>query len=63
MEKYNHIQIERQEVSPVYRGRPNPTAPRPPQRERVHHGQKLKTELSQASSSILGRFLLKIDFL
>ena len=53
MENYNHIQIERQEVSPVYRGRPNPTAPRPPQRERMHHGQKLKTELSQASSSIL----------
>ena len=53
MDKYNHIQIERQEIVPTYRGRPNPTAPRPPARVRAQHGQKLRTELSQASESIL----------
>ena len=53
MEKYDHIQIERQELVPTYRGRPNPTAPRPPMRSNVQHGQKLRLELSQASESIL----------
>ncbi len=53
MDKYDHIQIERQEIVPTYRGRPNPTAPRPPARVRTQHGQKLRTELSQASESIL----------
>lgn len=53
MEKYDHIQIERQEVVPTYRGRSNPTAPRPPMRSNVQHGQKLHSELSQASESIL----------
>ena len=53
MEKYDHIQIERQEIVPTYRGRSNPTAPRPPMRSNVQHGQKLRSELSQASESIL----------
>ena len=53
MEKYNHIQIERQEVVPAYRGRSNPMAPRPPMRSNVQHGQKLHAELSHASESIL----------
>lgn len=53
MEKYDHIQIERQEVVPTYRGRSNPTAPRPPMRSNVQHGQKLHSELSRASESIL----------
>lgn len=53
MEKYNHIQIERQEVVPAYRGRSNPMAPRPPMRSNVQHGQKLHAELSRASESIL----------
>jgi len=53
MEKYDHIQIERQEVVPTYRGRSNPTAPRPPMRSNVQHGQKLRAELSRASESIL----------
>lgn len=53
MNKYNHIQIDRQVVVPTYRGRSNPTAPKPPVRERKQHGQKLCTELSQASQSIL----------
>lgn len=35
MDKYNHIQIERQEIVPTYRGRSNPTAPRPPARVRA----------------------------
>lgn len=53
MEKYNHIQIERQEVVPAYRGRSNPMAPRPPMRSNVQHGKKLQAELSHASESIL----------
>lgn len=53
MDKYNHIQIERQEIVPTYRGRSNPTAPKPPIRERTQHGQKLRTELAQASEAIL----------
>ena len=53
MEKYNHIQIERQEVVPTYRGQSNPMAPRPPMRSNVQHGQKLHAELSHASESIL----------
>ena len=53
MEIYDHIQIERQEVVPTYRGRSNPTVPRPPMRSNVQHGQKLRSELSQASESIL----------
>ena len=53
MDKYNHIQIERQEVVPTYRGHPNPTAPKPPVRVRTQHGQKLYTELAQASEAIL----------
>ena len=53
MEKYDHIQIERQEVVPTYRGRSNPTAPRPPMRSNVQHGQKLHSELLRASESIL----------
>ncbi|MCR5143640.1 MAG: S8 family peptidase [Ruminococcus sp.] len=53
MEKYDHIQIERQKVVPTYRGRSNPMAPKPPMRSNVQHGQKLKSELSQASDSIL----------
>lgn len=53
MEKYNHIPIERQEIVAAYRGRSNPTAPRPPVRERTQHGQKLHTEISQTSAAIL----------
>lgn len=53
MATYDHIQIERQEIVATYRGRPNPTAPRPPARERTQHGQKLHTELSQTSVAIL----------
>lgn len=53
MEKYDHIQIERQEIVPTYRGRANPTAPRPPMRSNVQHGKKLRSELSRASESIL----------
>ena len=53
MEKYDHIQIERQEIVPTYRGRSNPMAPRPPMRSNVQHGQKLHAELSRASESIL----------
>ena len=53
MDKYNHIQIERQEIVPTYRGRSNPIAPRPPARVRAQHGQKLYTELAQASETIL----------
>lgn len=53
MEKYDHIQIERQEVVPTYRGHSNPMAPRPPKRSNMQHGQKLQKELTQASDSIL----------
>ena len=53
MEKYDHIQIERQEVVPPYRGRSNPMAPRPPIRVNGQHGQKLHSELSHASEFIL----------
>ena len=53
MEKYDHIQIERQEIVAPYRGHSNPNAPRPPVRARTQHGQKLQTELMQASEAIL----------
>jgi hypothetical protein len=53
MKKYDHIQIERQEVVPTYRGHSNPMAPRPPMRSNMQHGQKLQKELTQASDSIL----------
>lgn len=53
MDKYDHIQIERQEVVATYRGHSNPKAPKPPLRSNVQHGRKLKSELSQASESIL----------
>ncbi len=52
MKKYDHIQIERQEVTPTYRGHSNPNSPKPPMRSNVQHGQKLRSELSQASESI-----------
>lgn len=48
-----HIQIERQDVVPSYRGHANPMAPRPPIRVNGQHGQKLRSELSQASETIL----------
>ena len=41
MANYDHIQIERQETVSTYRGRPNPAAPKPPDRDRKRHGQKL----------------------
>jgi len=53
MNNYDHIQIERQEMVLKYRGRSNPTAPKPPTRSHAQHGQKLYSELSQASESIL----------
>ena len=53
MEKYNHIQIERQKTVGKYRGHSNPRAPKPPIRSNAQHGQKLSAELSQASESIL----------
>ena len=53
MNNYDHIQIERQEIVSKYRGRSNPTAPKPPTRSHAQHGQKLCSELSQASESIL----------
>lgn len=53
MDKYKHIQIERQEIVPPYRGRANPTAPRPPAREREQHGRKLRRELAKASEEII----------
>ena len=53
MDKYDHIQIERQDIVAPYRGRPNPLAPKPPLRSKGQHGQKLRTELAQASESIL----------
>lgn len=53
MEKYNHIQIERQENVGRYRGHSNPIAPKPPQRVRKEHGEKLQAEIVQASRDIL----------
>lgn len=53
MEKYEHIQIERQDVTPTYRGRANPTAPTPPLRSNSQHGKKLQAELSTASNTII----------
>ena len=53
MEQHDHIQIERQELVLTYRGRSNPAAPRPPMRSKTQHGQKLYSELSHASESIL----------
>lgn len=53
MEKYVHIPIDRQEIVQKYRNRPNPNGAKPPERSRQQHGQKLFSEISQASECIL----------
>lgn len=53
MNKYDHIQIVRQELVSTYRGHANPMAPRPPIRSNAQHGKKLHSELSHASETIL----------
>jgi hypothetical protein len=53
MEQYEHIQIERQDLVPHYRGHSNPNIPRPPIRDKIRHGEKLRTELAKTSASII----------
>lgn len=66
MGKYDHIQIERQEIVSKYRGRSNPMAPKPPKRSNAQHGKKLYSELSNATKTILSTrqsFGIKTDSL
>jgi hypothetical protein len=52
MEKFNHIEIQRENEVRAYRFRSNPTAPRPPIRDRQEHGIKLLSEFNDATKII-----------
>jgi hypothetical protein len=52
MEKFNHIEMQRESEVGAYRFRSNPTAPRPPIRNRGEHGTKLLSEFSSATKII-----------
>jgi hypothetical protein len=49
----NHIEIDKENIEQwEYRGRPNPGAPRTPERDRRNHGAVLRGELSSAVTEI-----------
>ena len=52
MQKYNHIEINREDVVRQYKFQPNVNAPKPPVRDRVVHGAQLNKELSQTMGTI-----------
>lgn len=52
MEKYDHIEFEREHVAKQYRFKPFPTAPKPPVRDRKEHGKKLFDDLEKTVSDI-----------
>ena len=53
MDKYNHIEIQKEDNTYLYKGRRNPAAPKPPDRDKSKHGQKLKNEISNTYNNIL----------
>ena len=53
MDKYNHIEIQKEDNTYLYRGRKNPVAPKPPDRDKTKHGQKLKNQISNTYNNIL----------
>ncbi len=52
MQKYNHIEINREDVVRQYKFPPNANAPKPPVRDRGVHGAQLNKELSQTMGTI-----------
>lgn len=55
MEKYNHIEIMREEIVRQYKFQPNRNAPRPPMRDRGQHGAKLKEQLEKSLGEIVSK--------
>lgn len=55
MEKYDYIEIMREEAIRQYRFQPNRGAARPPVRDRGQHGQKLRTQLEDSLSQIVSK--------
>jgi hypothetical protein len=55
MAEYNHIEIMREEIVKSYRFTPFRNAPRPPVRNNLEHGQKLKSEITDSLESIKSR--------
>lgn len=55
MAEYNHIEIMREEIVKSYRFTPFRNPPRPPIRNNVEHGQKLKSEITNSLESIKSR--------
>lgn len=55
MAEYNHIEIMREEIVKSYRFTPFRNPPRPPIRNNVEHGQKLKFEITNSLESIKSR--------
>lgn len=52
MVKYNHIEIMREEIVKPYKFRQYKNAPHPPERDKVKHGNKLKTEINDSLEEI-----------
>lgn len=52
MEKYDHIEIQREAVVRQYKGKQFKNPPRPPERDRATYGQKLSSEMYQSVQCI-----------
>lgn len=52
MEKYNHIEFERESILKKYRFRQFPNAPQPPVRNRREHGKKLSNDIENTVTEI-----------
>lgn len=55
MAKYNHIEIMREETVKPYKFQQFRNAPRPPVRNNMEHGQKLKAEIADSLENIKSR--------
>ncbi|MDD3140863.1 MAG: S8 family peptidase [Lachnospiraceae bacterium] len=55
MAEYKHIEIMREEIIRQYKFQPNRNPPRPPVRNKVEHGEKLKDQLSSSLGDIISK--------
>ncbi|MDY4060492.1 MAG: S8 family peptidase [Anaerovoracaceae bacterium] len=55
MAEYNHIEIMREEIVRQYKFQPNRNPPRPPERNRTIHGEKLRTQIAASVDSIVSK--------
>ncbi len=55
MEKYDYIEIIREDTIRPYKFQPNRGAPRPPVRNRSEHGKKLRNQLNDSLSQIVSK--------